>query len=200
MTPSSPIYLVTKAPSKIKIKDKWSIRTDSFSLLRRLYGFGTPIIVAKEEIIRKKLKDIGYSENFDIKIINSKNKVLREKYVKFLFNKLQRKEGLLERDCDKMIRNDRVIWASCMVECGDADAMVTGNTRRYSQSLEKIKKVIPPRKGEIMFGLNMVVSKGKTVFIGDTSVNEYPSSEELADTNVTYGLLFKYPDFQIMQL
>ena len=59
--------------------------------------------------------------------------------------------------------------------------MVTGNTRRYSQSLEKIKKVIPPRNGEIMFGLNMMVSKGKTVFIGDTSVNEYPSSLELAD-------------------
>ena len=62
---------------------------------------------------------------------------------------------------------------------------VTGNTRRYSQSLEKIQKVIPPREGEIMFGLNMVVSRGKTVFIGDTSVNEYPSSEELADIAIS---------------
>ena len=144
-------------------------------------GFGIPIIIAKEEIIKKKLKEIGYSENFDIKIINSKNKVMREKYVKFLFNKLQRKEGLLERDCDKMIRNDRVIWASCMVECGDADAMVTGNTRRYSSSLKKISKVVDPRPGEIMFGLNMVVNKGKTVFIADTTVHEYPSSKQLAE-------------------
>ena len=110
---------------------------------------------------------------------------MRDKYVKFLFKKMHRDQGLLERDCDRMIRNDRVIWSSCMVECGDADAMVTGNTRRYSQSLEKIKKVIPPREGEIMFGLNMVVSKGKTVFIGDTSVNEYPSSEELADIAIS---------------
>ena len=144
-------------------------------------GLGTPIIVAKEEIIKKKLKEIGYSENFDIKIMNSKNKVLREKYAKFLFNKLQRKEGLLERDCDKMIRNDRVIWASCMVECGDADAMVTGNTRRYSSSLKKISKVVDSRPGEIMFGLNMVVNKGKTVFIADTTVHEYPSSKQLAE-------------------
>ena len=29
-------------------------------------------------------------------------------------------------DCDRLIRNDRVIWASCMVACEDADAMVTG--------------------------------------------------------------------------
>ena len=46
-------------------------------------------------------------------------------------------KGLLERDCDKLVRNDRVIWSTCMVSCGDADAMVTGNTRRYSSSLRK---------------------------------------------------------------
>ncbi len=148
-------------------------------------GLGTPIIVAKENIIKQRLKEIGYGENLDIKIVNSTDKKTRDKYVKFLFKKMHRDQGLLERDCDRMIRNDRVIWASCMVECGDADAMVTGNTRRYSQSLEKIKKVIPPREGEIMFGLNMVVSKGKTVFIGDTSVNEYPSSQELADIAIS---------------
>ena len=44
---------------------------------------------------------------------------------------------MLEWDCDRLVRNDRVIWSSCMVACGDADAMVTGNTRRYSASLEK---------------------------------------------------------------
>jgi malate dehydrogenase (oxaloacetate-decarboxylating)(NADP+) len=148
-------------------------------------GLGTPIIVAKENIVKQRLKEIGYKENLDIQIVNSTNKKMRDKYVKFLFKKMHREQGLLERDCDRLIRNDRVIWSSCMVECGDADAMVTGNTRRYSQSLEKIKKVIPPREGEIMFGLNMVVSKGKTVFIGDTSVNEYPSSVELADMAIS---------------
>ncbi len=142
-------------------------------------GLGIPIIVAKEEIVKKKLKEIGYSENF--KIINSKNKNLREKYANFIFKKLHRKEGLLERDCDKMVRNDRVVWSACMVQCGDADAMVTGNTRRYSSSLKKITKVVDARSGEIMFGLNMVVNKGKTVFIADTTVNEYPTSNELAE-------------------
>ena len=68
-----------------------------------------------------------------------------------------------------------------MVQCGDADAMVTGNTRRYSSSLKKITKVVDARSGEIMFGLNMVVNRGKTVFIADTTVNEYPTSNELAE-------------------
>ena len=148
-------------------------------------GLGIPIIVAEEKIVKKRLKEIGYEENFNIQIINSTDKKKREKYVKFLFKKLQREQGLLERDCDRMVRNDRVIWGSCMVSSGDADAMVTGNIRRYAQSLEKINKVVEPRPGEIMFGLNMVVSKGKTVFIGDTSVHEYPSSEQLAEIAIS---------------
>ena len=84
-----------------------------------------------------------------------------------------------------MVRNDRVIWASCMVSCGDADGAVTGNTRRFGASFQKINKVVDSRPGEIMFGLNMLVNKGKTVFIGDTTVHEYPSSEQLADIAVS---------------
>jgi len=148
-------------------------------------GLGIPIIVAKEKVVKQRLKEIGYGENFGIQIINSTDKKKREKYTKFLFKKLHREQGLLERDCDRMVRNDRVIWGSCMVSSGDADAMVTGNSRRYAQSLEKINKVVEPRPGEIMFGLNMVVNKGKTVFIGDTSVHEYPSSEQMAEIAIS---------------
>ena len=84
-----------------------------------------------------------------------------------------------------MIRNDRVIWTSCMVSCGDADGAVTGNTRKYATSLEKINKVIDARPGEIMFGLNMIVNRGKTVFVGDTSVNEHPTSIQLAEIAIS---------------
>ena len=115
-------------------------------------------MVAKEKVVKEKLNEIGYGENFEIEIVNSTLKEKRRKYSNFLFNKLQRKEGLLERDCDKMVRDDRVIWGSCMVACGDADAMVTGNTRRYGQSLQKVLKIVKSRPGEIMFGLNMVVN------------------------------------------
>ena len=148
-------------------------------------GLGIPIIVAKEKVVKERLKEIGYSENFNIEIVNSAIKEKREKYSKYLFKKLHRDQGMLERDCDRMVRNDRVIWGASMVATGDADAMVTGNTRRYSQSLQKIKKVIDPRPGEIMFGLNMVVSKGRTVFIADTTVNEYPSSSQLAEIAIS---------------
>ena len=152
---------------------------------------GVPILVGKKEKIKERIKEIGYNENFDIEIVNSEDTKKRKKYVNFLFEKMQRERGLLERDCDRLVRNDRVIWASCMVSCGDADGAVTGNTRRFGASFDKVTQVIDARPGEIMFGLNMVVAKGKTIFVGDTSVNEYPSSEELAEIAISSARVVK---------
>ena len=152
---------------------------------------GTPILIGKKNKIKERIKEIGYNENFDIEIVNSEDTAKREKYVNFLFEKLQREKGLLERDCDRLVRNDRVVWASCMVACGDADGAVTGNTRRFGASFDKVTQVIDARPGEIMFGLNMVVAKGKTIFVGDTSVNEYPSSEELAEIAISSARVVK---------
>jgi len=152
---------------------------------------GTPILIGKKTKIKERIKEIGYNENFDIEIVNSEDTKKREKYVNFLFEKMQREKGLLERDCDRLVRNDRVVWASCMVACGDADGAVTGNTRRFGASFDKVTQVIDARPGEIMFGLNMVVAKGKTIFVGDTSVNEYPSSEELAEIAISSARVVK---------
>ena len=140
---------------------------------------GIPILVGKDDKVKERLHEIGLDENYELEVTNSTDKIKREKYAQFLYNRCKR-EGLLQRDCDRLIRNDRVIWGSCMVACGDADAMVTGNTRRYSETLDKINNVVDPRQNEILFGLNMMVSKNKTVFIADTTVHEYPSAEQLS--------------------
>ena len=176
---------IKKTQKKVVFADGEDENTLKAAIAFKNSNLGVPILVGKKEKIKERLKEIGLSENFHIEITNSTDKNKRNKYVNFLFKKLQREQGLLERDCDRMVRNDRVIWSSCMVSCGDADAMVTGNTRRYSSSLDKVTKVIESRSGEIMFGLNMIVNKGKTVFIGDTSVHEYPSSEQLAEIAIS---------------
>ncbi len=176
---------IKRKPKKVVFADGEDENTLKAAIAFKNSKLGTPILVGKESLIKDQIKKIGYNENFDIEIVNSKDKLKREKYVEYLFKKLQREKGMLEWDCDRLIRNDRVIWASCMVACGDADAMVTGNTRRYSSSLEKIVKVVDPRPGEIMFGLNLVVNRGKTIFICDTSVIEYPDAKQLADMAIS---------------
>ncbi len=172
---------IKRNPKKVVFADGEDENTLKAAIAFKNSKLGTPILIGKKSLINEQIKKIGYSDNFDIEITNSKDTIKREKYVKYLFKKLQREKGMLEWDCDRLIRNDRVIWASCMVACGDADAMVTGNTRRYSSSLEKIIKVVDSRPGEIMFGLNLVVNRGKTIFICDTSVIEYPDAKQLAE-------------------
>ena len=176
---------IKKNQKKIVFADGEDENTLKAAIAFKNSKLGIPILVGKEKKIQEQLKKIGYSENFDIEIVNSKDTEKRQKYVKFLFEKLQRKEGLLEWDCDRMVRNDRVIWSTCMVACGDADGAITGNTRRFGASLKKITQVIEGRPGEIMFGLNMVVHKGKTIFVGDTSVHEYPNANQLADIAIS---------------
>jgi malate dehydrogenase (oxaloacetate-decarboxylating)(NADP+) len=176
---------IKKNPKKIVFADGEDENTLKAAIAFKNSKLGVPILIGKEEKIKEQIKKIGYNENFDIEIVNSKDTPKREKYVKYLFKKLQREQGLLEWDCDRLVRNDRVIWASCMVACGDADGAVTGNTRRFGASLDKIKQVVDARSGEIMFGLNLVVHKGKTIFVGDTSVHEYPSSEQMAEIAIS---------------
>ena len=139
---------------------------------------GTPILIGAEKRIKEQLKNIGLDENYKIKIVNSTDKEKREKYVKHLYKRLQR-EGQLERDVDRLVRNERIAWGASMIACKDADAMVTGNIRHYAASIEKLKKVTDPRPGEEIFGMTMITLKGKTILVADTNVQDFPSPERL---------------------
>ena len=176
---------IKKKPKRVVFADGEDENMLKAAIAFKNSKLGTPILVGKEEKVKEQIKKIGFNENFDIEVINSKNTEKRKKYVQYVFKKLQREQGMLEWDCDRLVRNDRVVWSACMVACGDADAMVTGNTRRYSSSLEKVIKVVDPRPGEIMFGLNLIVNRGKTIFICDTSVIEYPEADQLADMAIS---------------
>ncbi len=143
---------------------------------------GIPVLIGTEKRIKEQLKKIGLDENHKIEIVNSTDKIKREKYVKHLYKKLQR-EGQLERDVDRLVRNDRIAWGASMIACKDADAMVTGNIRHYAASIEKLKKVVNPRPGEEIFGMTMINAKGKTILVADTNVQDFPSAQRLVNVS-----------------
>jgi malate dehydrogenase (oxaloacetate-decarboxylating)(NADP+) len=147
-------------------------------------GLGTPILIGSSEKIAQQLKDLGLTLDKSIEIHNSKDEKQRQRYADHVYKRLQRK-GFLKRDCDRLIRTNRIVFGSCMVDLGDADAMVTGVTRTFSDTLENIKYVVDERPGEIIFGLTIVVTKKGTVFIADTNVHEYPTAENLADIAIS---------------
>ena len=176
---------IKKNKKRVVFADGEDENTLKAAIAFKNYGLGIPVLIAKKEIVKKKLKEIGLDENYNIEIINSTDNEKREKYAKFLYGKIQRKEGLLERDCDRLVRNDRVVWGACMVSCGDVDAMVTGNTRRYTSTLDKVKRVVDPRSGEVIFGLIIMVNRGRTVFIADITVHEIPTAEQLSQIAIS---------------
>ena len=148
------------------------------------YGLGEPILIANKDKLKESLKKIGLDENINIEVTNSTDTEKSERYKNFLYEKLQRK-GILEKECDKMVKSDRVTWGSCMVACGDADGMVAGNTRHFSATVDKLAQSVGARENEILFGMCLYVSKGKTILIADTNVNEFPTSEELVEIAIS---------------
>ena len=156
------------------------------ALLWRDQGYGTPILVGREKNVRDMLKIVTNSEEAEgIEICNAANidHDRLENYIDYLYKKNQR-NGFLRRDCVRMVKSARNSFASCMLACGDGDALVAGVTRGYHISLQEIRNVISTKPGNIVFGLSMLIFGRKTIFIADSSVNEAPTAEELANITI----------------
>ncbi|HSV29870.1 MAG TPA: NADP-dependent malic enzyme [Candidatus Omnitrophota bacterium] len=150
------------------------------ALAFRNAGYGTPILLGREERIRDTMRAIGLPYGDGLEIVNARISDKREHYTEVLYKRLQRK-GALIRDVQRLVNQERNVWGSLMVAEGDADAMVTGLTRNYWQAFDEIKRVVDPAPGELLFGLTILVARGRTVFLGDTTVHETPTPAQLAD-------------------
>ncbi len=143
-------------------------------------GYGTPVMIGRKDRIKAKIKDLGLPAVDGFEIHNARLSNQNEAYRDFLYAKLQRK-GYLRRDCQRMVNQDRNIFAACMVANDDADAMVTGLTRNYYVALGEITKVLDPEAGSRVFGLSLVLTRERTLFVSDTVVHELPQPDVLAD-------------------
>ena len=144
-------------------------------------GYGTPVLIGREDRVRATIASLGLGGIDGLEIHNARLSHHNRKYAEFLYKRLQRK-GLLLRDCQRMVNQDRNIFAACMVATGDADGMVTGLTRSVAVCLEDIAQVIDTLPGAISFGLTLMLGeRGHTIFIADTLMHFRPNPEELAD-------------------
>jgi malate dehydrogenase (oxaloacetate-decarboxylating)(NADP+) len=140
-------------------------------------GLGTPVLVGREEVYDL-LKELGVDDPSGYQVLNSRNSPLVGRAVDHLYGRLQRK-GYLRREIERMVNQDRNYFAAAMLALGEADAMITGATRPFSQSLKQVQTVIDD-DGATPFGINIVVGQNQTVLIADTAVTERPTAEELA--------------------
>jgi len=142
-------------------------------------GYGTPVLVGRDDV-HDRLRALGVEDPSVYEVHNSRNSPLVPKMVEFLYARLQRR-GYLRRDVERMINQDRNIFGSALLQLGEADAMITGITRTWAVSMREVKRVIDPEPGRTPFGVHVLVGQSHTVFIADTTVNERPTAEQLAD-------------------
>ncbi|WP_029013954.1 NADP-dependent malic enzyme [Niveispirillum irakense] len=168
-------------PRRVVFAEGEEERTIRAAIAFRSARFGTPVLVGREHVIEEKLASLGMAGIEPLEIQNAAfGQPTNERYTEFLYRRLQR-SGSLHRDVQRMVNQNRNIFAACMVATGDADAMVTGLTRSFSVSFEDIGRVIDPQPDHIVFGLSVLATRQRTVFISDTTVHERPTPEQLAD-------------------
>jgi malate dehydrogenase (oxaloacetate-decarboxylating)(NADP+) len=141
-------------------------------------GYGTPVLVGREEVYDL-LKEMGVEKPKDYEVLNSRNSPLVGRAVDYIYAKHQR-HGLLRREIERMVNQDRNYFAAAMLALGEADAMITGTTRPFSQSLRQVRAVIDDEQDSTPFGINVVVGRNHTVLIADTAVTERPTAEQYA--------------------
>ena len=142
-------------------------------------GYGTPVLVGREDRVRETLSRTGLGGTDGLEIQNARLSGHNARYVAFLYGRLQRR-GALQRDCQRVVNQDRNVFAACMVATGDADAMVTGLTRSAALCLDAINQVIDPAPDQVRFGLTLMLGAHETIFIADTLMHERPSPQQLA--------------------
>jgi malate dehydrogenase (oxaloacetate-decarboxylating)(NADP+) len=142
-------------------------------------GYGTPVLVGRDDV-HDRLRALGVKDVESYEVHNSRTSALVPRMVDFLYQRLQRR-GYLRRDCERMINQDRNIFGAVLLQLGEADAMITGVTRTYAQTMREVRKVIDIEAGRTAFGIHVMVGQTHTVFMADTTINERPTAEELAD-------------------
>jgi len=173
--------MVRANPKRVVFAEGEEEKTVRAAVAFRNAGYGRPILIGRDDRVKATMASLGLGIVDGIEIHNARLSSANPKYVELLYGRLQRR-GSLRRDCQRMVNQDRNVFAACMVATGDADAMVTGLTRSASVCLDDVRHAIGPAEGGIPFGLTLLLGqRGRTIFVADTLINFRPNAEELAD-------------------
>src|ERR1700712_3882092 len=144
----------------------------------RDFGYGTPVLVGRTPAVREKLLELGIGNPDEFEIHNAADSPYVPAMVEYLYNRLQRR-GFMERDVKRMVNNDRNVFASLLVALGHGDAMISGLTRPFAQTMKEVRLALDPKPGQIAFGTHLMIAKNYTVFLSDTTINERPTAQDL---------------------
>jgi len=171
-----------KDPKRVVFSDAENIKILKAAQLAADEGIAIPILLGDPKVI-KELAETNAVYIDDMQIINPKGDEMEEKrraYGEIYFKKRQRR-GVNKYEVSKKMK-DRNHFGCMMVECGDADAMISGLSRNYPDTIRPAIQIIGTEEGvSKIAGMYIMLTKKGPLFLADTTVNFNPTASELAD-------------------
>ncbi len=171
-----------KDPKRVVFADAENAKVLKAAQIALDEGIAIPILLGNPDIIH----DIAEINNIIIEgmdIINPKSEVVvkkRQEYADIFFQKRQRR-GINKYEAGKLMK-DRNHFGCMMVETGDADAMISGLSRNYPDTIRPAIQIIGTEDDvKKIAGMYIMLTKKGPLFLADTTVNFNPTAEELAD-------------------
>ncbi|MGA8198727.1 MAG: NADP-dependent malic enzyme, partial [Candidatus Sulfotelmatobacter sp.] len=139
-----------------------------------------PILLGDPAAIHARAEELGLNLE-GIKIVDPTASTLREVYIQELFHLRQRRGVTLSEA--RLLINDRNVFGSMMVHMGDADALVSGVSQTFPDTIRPALQIVRMREGlhRVSGCYAMITRKGDVYFLADTSVNIEPTAEDLVE-------------------
>ena len=144
-------------------------------------GIAIPILLGRKEKIEQLIQEY-HLELDGVRIIDpQEEKETIERYAEIYFAKRQRK-GINHKMARKAMQQSRNYFGSMMVDQGEADALISGLSNDYPETISPALQIIGVADGvNRVAGLYIMSTTKGNYFFADTSVNLNPTAEELVD-------------------
>jgi malate dehydrogenase (oxaloacetate-decarboxylating)(NADP+) len=141
-------------------------------------GIAEPVLLGDADEIARTADRLGLS--FQPEIVDPENRDVSA-YGDQLYQ-LRKRKGITSREANELVRRDTNYLGSVMVKSGDVDAMLTGLTHHYPSALRPPLQVVGSAADtDTVAGVYMLTFKNRVIFCADTTVNQDPDAETLAE-------------------
>jgi len=145
-------------------------------------GIAKPLLLGNEEKIRSLAKELQVPLE-GVEILDNFKSPLYDRFVEVL-SRIRARKGWSLEETRRQLRS-RFVFGAMMVLEGHVDGQVHGISRSYPDAIRPVLQVIPRRPGvSKVSGIYLMILKGRTLLLADTTVNFHPSSEDLAEIAV----------------
>ena len=178
--------ILTKAkanPKRVVFADAENLKVLKAAQQVRDEGIAFPILLGErakiEELIQENNLDLGHNVQI-IDLRAPEQQALIDRFTDLYFDKRKRK-GVNATEARKLmyIRN---YFGAMMVETGEADALISGLTRSYPDTIRPALQIIGKEPGvKKVAGMYILLTKRGPLFFSDTTVNFNPTAEEIVE-------------------